>query len=49
MRVLIVFQSNVGLQLLVKQGWQTGQGLGKQNQGNIRLTILILEPSIQLK
>ena len=31
--MFVVLQSNVGHQLLVKQGWQAGQGLGKQNQG----------------
>lgn len=28
-----VFQNNIGHKLLLKQGWQAGQGLGKQLQG----------------
>ena len=32
-----VFQNNIGHKLLVKQGWQAGQGLGKQLQGTTHL------------
>lgn len=27
--------SNIGFRLLSKMGWQTGQGLGREQQGNI--------------
>ena len=33
----LLFQNNIGHKLLVKQGWQEGQGLGKQLQGTVLL------------
>ena len=38
-----LFQNNIGHKLLLKQGWQEGQGLGKQLQGRTFMTFFPLK------